>query len=257
MIHTNDEMFEGIPYTRYYQKKKERSPLMFFFHGFTSNRHEGTMGRAKKLCSMGYEVIAVDAYGHGERYNKTIMALNPSDKYKFLVDIVLRTADDVRHLYEAKLRYDERLLPSSFSVYGVSMGAQVAFMVGKNMPECKVIVSIVGSPSIYKIYDYKRKVFEWKKDQTFIDKLIQYKHLDPLEHFNTFINKHIFMGCGEFDQTVPYQHAEKLYQLCNAPTHEFELYNVAHQSNDAMLNDAYEFLDTILKNNDKTFGGYQ
>lgn len=239
--------FEDIPYTRYQDTSlpPENRKLLFFFHGFTSNRTKGIMGRGERLAELGYTVIAMDAYAHGDRYAPELLDNTPGEKYKHLIDIIIHTANDTSKLYENSLKDDPRMNSDTFSVYGASMGAAISFLVASSMEECDSVVSIVGSPSLYELYAYKQSLYQWPKDEIWHERMTRYEKIDPLIHSDSLCKKPIFFGCGTHDKVVPPRYAKALYEKCKSPKHVFRTYDVGHTSTDEMLEDSYTFLKSM------------
>ncbi len=246
-IRLTHDTYEGIPYVRYEKDTDGPKPLLFFFHGFTSDKDKGIMGRGETLANLGYTVIAIDALAHGERYDETLIGGSASQKYRHLVDIILRTAEDALTLYNGRLVQDTTLKAEPYGAYGVSMGAAIAFALAHRHAPCEHVVSIVGSPSLYALYAYKQRLFEWAKDDAYLKRMEYYRTIDPLLHAERFTQKSIFMGCGVNDEVVPLRYARALYDACASDLHVLKTYDTAHESTPQMLEDANRFLLETLK----------
>lgn len=232
--------YQGLNYSLYTDGKTH--PLLFFFHGFTSNRQIGIMGRGEILANLGFTVVAFDAPLHGDRSNDAFSKLSSSDKQKQIIDIVIENALDAKALYDHHLQFDRLIKQGPVYAFGVSMGAQVSFYLGTIMPLLQTLITLVGSPSFYDFYEWKRQKYEWPNNEEFQKKQSYYKSIDPLIHYEKLSNKNIFMGVGNKDEIVPLEFASQLSKLLSKDKVVFQIYDTAHASTVDMLNDAYNFL---------------
>jgi len=235
-------IFDGIPFSIYYQDDKKPKPLIFFFHGFGSNRITGIGDRGDILASKGFYVIAIDAYLHGEREAEFYSKLSSFDKQKEIINITMRTAKDAKHLYDKYFKNWNDILKYKVYAYGVSMGAAVTFYLGTIMDELKTIVSIVGSPSFYQFYQAKKITYKWEDDYYYNANLNSYKVECPLLNYQRLANKNIFMANGDKDTVVPLKYAKELYKKLSSNNVLFKTYDTAHCSTELMLKEAYQFL---------------
>jgi dienelactone hydrolase len=242
MITITNDFLEGIPFTTYQKADGKRKPLIFFFHGFSGDRTIGIMGRGEMLAELGFYVVALDAYLHGERKLALFDQLTYSEKQKDTFNITMHTAKDAKRLYEKYFQYDESVHPGAVYAYGVSLGAAVTFYLASIMKELKTFISIVGSPSMVDFYQYKQVQYNWDQDQYFTLNLESYKSECPLLNYKRLENKNIFMGCGDHDTTVPPKYAQELTKKLNSPNVVCQFYDCAHTSTPTMQEDANVFL---------------
>jgi predicted esterase len=238
----NDLVYEGIPLSIYYKNDGLKKPLIYFFHGFTGNRNIGLMGRGEVLAEKGFFVVAMDAYLHGDRQPEFFKQLPSSEKQRDIMNIVIHTANDAKHLYHKYFKKLPEILPNKIYAYGVSMGAATAFYFASITEEVKTFVSIVGSPSLYDFYLHKLSFYKWNNDQYFQINLDSYKELCPLINFQRLKNKNIYMANGSIDTIVPLKYAEELNEKLKSDNVVFKIYDVAHTSTPEMLEESYDFL---------------
>lgn len=241
-----NQYLDGIPVTTYYFNDNKPKPVIFFFHGFSSNRKDGLMGRGEELAKRGFFVVAMDAFLHGERQPSYFASLSNAEKQQEIVNIQIQTAKDAQMLFEKYFKNNKYVNDKEVYAYGVSMGAGSAFYLGTIMDEVSTIISIVGSPSLYEFYKEKTKTYHWTIDSYYQANLDYYFTIDPLINYNSLASKNIFMGNGSQDTVVPAKFAKELSEKINHPNVVFKLYNTIHSSTPAMLNDAYMFLESKL-----------
>lgn len=238
-------IYDGIPITTYYKNDKKPKKLLYFFHGFAGDRETGIMGRGETLAEMGFFVVAIDAYLHGERQPEFFKNLSYAEKQKEIVNIVMQTAKDAKHLYHKYFKHLEILDSTNIYAYGVSMGAAVTFYLATIMEELTTFASIVGSPSFVEFYEYKQQQYGWIKDEYYYTNLESYKAVDPLLNYELLKDKNIYMGVGTQDTTVPLKYAKALKEKLPNSNIVYSEYNVAHTSTPDMLLESYNF----IKNN--------
>lgn len=237
-----DVNYAGIPMTTYYVNDGVKKPVVFFFHGFSGNRTTGIMGRGEQLAELGFYVVAMDAYLHGDRMPDWFEALSYGERQKEIVNIQMQTANDAKQLFNQYFKHLDTVNPTEVFTYGVSMGAGSAFYLGKIMQEVSTIISIVGSPSFYAFYQEKQAFYQWTSDAYYNMNLSYYQEIDPLLHYQEFIGKNIFMGNGLTDTTVPKKFAEEFHNALDQDNVIYKVYDVGHSSTPEMLQDSYNFL---------------
>lgn len=232
------QVYDGIPFTTYYKDDNKPKSILFFFHGFSSNREIGIMGRGEILANLGFYVIAIDAYLHGERETAFFQKLNYQEKHKEIINVVIQTANDAKKLYQKYFK------PVSNEVYayGVSMGAIVAFYLATIMDELKTFASIVGTPSFVEFYEYKQSEYNWALDDYYFTNLKYYEKLDPFINYESLKEKNIFMGVGLHDFVVPLKHSKELASKLRGSNIVYKEYDIGHSSTPKMQDDAYNFL---------------
>lgn len=192
--------------------------VCFIYHGFTSNKEEGTYFMMFELAKLGLHVVAIDAYKHGSRLEEPMVTGSFEERESEILEIVVRTAKDLKVLYDdhyAKL-YDECM------VTGISMGGAVTYVAGYMIPQAKWIIPMIGFPCLTDIAEdaiHKTRTYESNWLETY----------DPMEHLDEMKNKIILMLNSENDDLVNIKYARKYYQAllerntCDIELHEFEV----------------------------------
>lgn len=240
-------LFYGIPYSIYNHDNGKRKPVLFFFHGLGSDRESGSMGRCEQFADLGYYVVAIDAYCHGERQKASFNELSQSNKQKEVINIAIQTAKDAMFLYRNYLKNMHEIIPYQVSAYGVSLGGTTAFYFATIMDEVNTVVSILGSPSFVDFYQYKQQKYQFEADESYRKNMDLYETIDPIKHYRLLSRKNIFMASGVKDEVVPYIYSHNLKQI-NLNNHNiiYKQYDTAHVSTHDMIQDSYSFLSDIL-----------
>lgn len=244
----SEHLYDGIPLTVYHQEDGKIKPLIFFFHGFTSDKDKGIMGRGEALANLGFYVVAIDAYLHGKRMSVLEKQRSNISKYEDIIEIAIHTATDAQTLFHKYFKNEKEVNPNAFYAYGVSMGSLSAFYLATIEPKLKAIACLVPTPSFVEYYKDKAATYQFNTGFYFERKLAYYETIDPLIHFEKLKHTQIFMGVGTHDTVVNPIYAQKLKALLDDKT--LNLYDTGHISTKEMLEDSYQFLKEVLANDD-------
>ncbi|GEM_PF-1208206 len=236
-----DHTIEGVPHTTHYYDDGEEKPVIFYFHGFGSDRHRGDQERGEALAGLGFHVIAIDAYLHGERADDDFDALEGAERQKKIIDIVMQTAKDARDLYDVHYLDNPLTKEGEIYAFGVSMGAATAFYLS-SITDVDAMVSLLGSPSFTEFYEYKQSQYGWDENAEFLANLERFAAEDPLLHPERFEGTALYMSGGTADNVVPMEYASRLAEKLNRPDAIFKSYETGHMSTPRMLETAYYFL---------------
>lgn len=243
-IQREEGLFQGIPYSIVYQNQTLNQPVIFFFHGFQSNRFLGPMGREETLAKMGLTVIMMDAYCHGERKQDSFESLDSNQKHVQMIDIELHTAKDAILLYEELINQNKISKHTPLLSYGVSMGGATALYLASIYPKLEMVVSIVGAPSLLGFYQLKHERFQLKQDEIYAENIKKYEQADPLTHYERLQHTALFLAVGLHDDVVPKHYAKALSEKLPITYREYE---TGHVSTPEMLQDGYDFIQAHLE----------
>lgn len=234
------KVINEIPITTYELNNNKKKPLIFFFHGFTSNKDLGIMGRGEKLAELGFYVVAVDAHLHGDRTTPWFQSIDNTVKYQYIVDIEIETAKNAVMLYEEVFSKEENIINDGFYAFGVSMGAATTFYLSTITKKLKAAVTLVGSASFVEYYKGRQQKYNWPNE--IVEKrLLKYENLDPLINNERIQNTEIFIALGIKDEVVNPKFSKRLHEIRPDVT-ILKMYDTGHESNQEMLEDSYQFL---------------
>lgn len=247
---THDKYLDGIPVTTYYFNDGIKKPVIFFFHGFGSSRKVGIADRGIELAKLGFYVVSLDAFLHGERQPSYFANLSYGDKQKEIVNIQIQTALDAKKLYDKYYSKDKYVKQGEVYSFGVSMGAGSAIYLASILDNLNSVVSMLGSPSFYDFYEHKQKEYNWATNNNYFINLNSYIEHDPFINHSLYKDKNIYFANGTLDNVVPAIFAKKFKDLYpNNKNIIYELYETAHTSTPKMHQDIYDFLTNILRSN--------
>ncbi|WP_025724528.1 alpha/beta hydrolase family protein [Acholeplasma granularum] len=236
----NKLWLDGIPLTTYEIEDNKEKPLIYFFHGFSGNKDANIMGRGEILANLGFYVVAIDAYMHGERMSHFEKNRSNVKRYEDIIEIVIHTAHDAKHLFAKYFSKMPLIIKDSYHAYGVSMGSLTAFYLGTIDTKLKMIIGIVPTPSFVEYYEDKANMYGFNEGFFYDRKIDYYKKIDPTYNYLKLKEKTIYMACGIKDEIVPNKYAIKLHEYLPESTIKF--YDTGHVSTDEMLKDSYSFL---------------
>ncbi len=160
-LNSEDYLYRGIPYTITQSKEEKQKPLLFFFHGFQSNRKQGSMGRVEAFASLGYAVVSIDAYNHGERQSRVFQEASIEQKYAQILEIITNTAQDALLLTEEVLRHHPSIDTTRIDVYGVSMGGMIGVAFGVLSQRVNKMVLLVSTPKLLDYYLERQRTYQF------------------------------------------------------------------------------------------------
>lgn len=239
-IKISDHLFDGVPCTIYQKEDSKTKPLIYFFHGFTGNKDANIMGRGEVLAELGFCVVAIDAYLHGQRMSILERQRSNIDKYQDIIEIVIHTAQDAKRLFDKYFKYMTNIQPEVYYAYGVSMGSLTAFYLATIDEALKAMVGLVCTPSFVEYYRDKASLYGFNTGFFYERKLAWYQPIDPMNQLDKLKHKRIFMGIGIHDDVVNPKYAKNLHELL--PETILKSYETGHVSTPEMLEDSYRFL---------------
>ncbi len=133
------------------------APLVFYVHGYGSNKESG-LSIAYQLARTGCFVVSFDAQWHGARFDERIFrAAEPAfggvyppetglDIGVAFYQVIAHCLADVRTLLD-HFALDPRVDVTRCGVTGHSMGAYASFLIFANLPQIKAAVPMMGIPS--------------------------------------------------------------------------------------------------------------
>ncbi|MGD9101728.1 MAG: prolyl oligopeptidase family serine peptidase [Anaerolineae bacterium] len=263
----------GIPIMTLAQENAKNCPVVFFIHGFTSDKSEG-LALGYRLAKRGFYFVSVDAYMHGQRLNPGLKNVwNPAygnrvypletglDPAILMYQVIAQTVQDVGVLVE-HLEKDPRADMSCLGVSGSSMGAGATYCLAATNPKFQVAVPFIGMPAFAeRMEDVVIECSSYDKwSQTFhdlrgeIEKMMDFiRVLDPFEKMGNFCPKPLMMINGEHDLESPKIYSIRLYEYLKPfyTQHPEKLKlnihdGVAHTVTTEMLEDACDWFSKYL-----------
>ena len=142
-----------IPILTVIESGRNECPLVFFLHGFTSDKRQG-LAFGYELALRGVRFVAFDAMMHGERVDPKQEAAHPGkvdhvypedsglDTYFLMQKIIIQTGEDIAALI-AHFNRVEGDSDAAVRVAGDSMGGFASFYVAAANPDVQAAVPIV------------------------------------------------------------------------------------------------------------------
>lgn len=143
-LKTKKLFIDDIPVLEIYlQELKDRSaPLLVFYHGWTSDKINGS-GFGESIAKFGFRVVVPDCNYHGAQAEKNLQMWD----VHYLFRSVVETAADFPKIIEY---YQKRNLIADnfYAVAGVSMGGMIANVLLGKYADIKAAGVLMGSPQL-------------------------------------------------------------------------------------------------------------
>lgn len=209
----------------------------FFIHGHYGNKSlDSFHGLAESIHALGFSVVSLDAYKHGERIQAPYILNDPVLTTIEMVAVIEQTLRDIMMLYQGYYQYQTKQV----SILGISMGGHIAFLLNRYL-SLDYCIPIIGSPNLKLHYDTKKKPLLGS------NLVILEPKLDELTLLQTEFNpKHAFVLEGEWDDVVNYEPAQRFIQSLNHDAYVYKGYACGHELTKTMIQDIITFVRSKL-----------
>lgn len=218
--------------------------VVYLIHGHTGNKEDFTIRRFQHLfADFGFEAVAIDASRHGQdlSYPYTNRELF-REQQKAMPEVIFETCQAIQSVHEQ--HYQEKY--TYFGVLGISMGAHIAYLLPKWLPQIGFIIPFIGAPDVWMHYNTtKRALLHEEVDD--LRSTIKPLELPDLRIYQTI---DILQINGTKDDVVHYENSflfhNALPKAINRE-HWFVLEEVGHTVSEAFVRVFEEFMQKILK----------
>lgn len=211
--------------------------LFILMHGHFGNKSLNQFGGlAEHIYQMGFDVVTLDAYKHGDRLSAPYIANNPQETTYEMVMVIEETLKDIVYLYTH--HYSKRT--QYVSILGISMGGHIAFLLNRYL-QLEFCIPIIGSPDLYKHYQMKKSAILGEK----MDELIPKLKALTLEA-KAFKPSYAFILNGEYDDVVSFEPAKSFIQPLSHARYVYQGYPCGHELTQSMIEDIISFVRSRL-----------
>ncbi len=236
-ISIHKETLNGIKCLQYKHPRAEK--LLFLQHGIHSKKENVMNLYGITLAKLGYNIIALDAYKHGERIEEPFISKEDDQCTLETMDVVKHTAYDIKAIYENhfKDRY------KTFDFIGISMGGMIAYYLSTITKHIDQLVALISSPQFLETANYvfplKRQQVHQEQSQNVIKEL---KNIDPSTRTEHMHFHRLIMLNGKHDNVIPANQSQRFYEDHPDLPIMFKLYDTDHKVNQAMFEDLQDLL---------------
>lgn len=207
--------------------------LFFLMHGHFGNKSFSQFnGLAEQLYEMGYDVVSIDAYKHGERLHAPYLLNNPVETTLAMVDVIKHTVTDIVRLYQKHYHHKNR----SVSILGISMGGHIAFLLNRYL-QLDFCIPIIGSPNLKLHYMIKKKPILGNRMNEIESKLNELT-LQASE----FHPRYALVLNGEQDDVVSFEPAKTFMAGLNSGQYSYQGYPCGHELTSKMIQDIITYV---------------
>ena len=230
---------DGIPVLVYSLGGYDK--LIFVNHGLFGNKDTVMKLVGPTLVRLGYKVVSIDAYKHGERGQhpyKDMADETLSELHIF--DVVRQTASDLLKIRDEKYPEFEH-----FDVLGISMGGYLAYYLATLTADIRHLIPIISSPAFMKSRVFDSPDEHQNIDSTEIEAVKKrIERMDPSFQPEELSFEKAIVFNGKHDTTVPPEHTETFIRDNPEMNIHYERFDTGHQMVPAMQ----ERLAELLKN---------
>lgn len=228
------KVINGIPLIEFTPNNTSPIGVFFLVHGHTCSKDPMYFGSfPQRITDLGYLVVSIDAYKHGDRIEEPYLSGQDYEKTEAMLDVIQRTCVDIKYLYENVYQK----IGGKLGILGISMGGHIVFQMPKHIQKIDFLLPLIGSP------DLRRHYLEMKShviNATRMNGLIPLFSI--LHNEESIYNKNTLMYIveGKNDTIVSYRNAFDFYtKMKNMGYHNIEYidYPVGHVITNEMEND--------------------
>jgi pimeloyl-ACP methyl ester carboxylesterase len=188
-----------IPVVEYFPDQATFKGLYFIQHGFESNKTRGADFLAINIARLGYKVVSIDAYKHGNRKEEPYISMSGYYRLKEAFNVIDKTANDILDLFKQHYSAFDQ-----FNIIGVSLGGMVAYLLATRTDKINRLIPVVSTPDFLKqaYYAIGDANIDTKKFFT-KDKLQYIDFLDPLPRYKSWKYNELAIFINDNDHMVP------------------------------------------------------
>lgn len=234
-----NKILDGIPLNEYYLKNRDYKGLIFVQHGYLSNKEVGGDYLALSLARMGYFVVAIDAYKHGQRKEEPFITGEEKDRLTEVLGVIKRTALDIIKLH--RKHYTQY---NFFDIIGVSLGGMIAYYLATKTSKIRKLIPVISTPGFYQKAVHALSAAGLDEDIYLQKDAVDFiRSIDPLQNVEKIQYKELFIICGERDNIVPMTESIKFYNEYKSDRVFMRTYETEHVVNREMQKDIYKYIE--------------
>jgi uncharacterized protein len=251
----------------------QRCPVIFFMHGFGSNKEAG-LSLGYQLAQRGFVFISFDAWLHGERHADLLeQAALPErggiyppdsglDTFLLFYRVIDQCRADVQTLID-HFAADPRFDVSRCGVTGLSMGGYASYAIFAYVPQVQAAVPMISVPSFTRRWRdlldecaFSNPAWAAALDRV-ADQTEQHtafvNAIDPIEKLQAAAPRALLMMNNDFDSDQPKHYAIDCYRelrsryAARPDRLKINIYPAGHTVTPQMERDAVEWFVTHLR----------
>mgnify|MGYP001766967888 CR=1 FL=1 len=219
--------------------------VFFFVHGHTCSKELWYFGSlAERICKMGFRIVSIDAYKHGQRIEEPYLSKDPIAMTEAMISVILKTSNELRDLYEKHYRK----MGGKLGILGISMGGHIAYQMVKRLPHIDILIPLIGAPDIRRHY-YDSKIELLGKER--LNKLEPFFEEAEIPYRDFAHVENGLMMVGANDHVVLPDNSKDYFQMYLKPNFAqltLQTYPVGHEVTKDMENEIERYLkNDVLK----------
>ncbi len=228
---------EGIPLIEYIPDETPKG-LTFIQHGYESNKIWGTEYLAMNIARLGYHVVSIDAYKHGDRKEEPFVSQSGYYRLKEAFYVIERTADDILYLFNNVFNAYQ-----TFDMLGISLGGMVAYLLATKTDKINRLLPIISTPDFHKQAYYAISSAGIDTAKFFTQEKLDYiESIDPILKRDQWQYNKLALFVSENDDEVPPRPSLKFIKHHKDMIDAFFLYDCKHNVPKRMQQDILSYL---------------
>ena len=215
------------------------SKLIFLQHGIHSNKEKVMQSLGVSFQKLGYHVIGIDAYKHGDRIEEPFLSKDEVACELETVDVVKRTVEDIERLYQNYFKDAY----ATYNIIGISMGGLIAHTLTTFSSHLDTVVALISSPRLLEAAEYAFPAEKQAKYPLESEKAKQkIRKIDPSLHTHKMQFNRLIMLNGVQDLIIPYIQSESFKEEHPEMNIIYRSYETDHKISKEMHEDLLEML---------------
>jgi pimeloyl-ACP methyl ester carboxylesterase len=232
-----EKVINGIPLVEY-QSDGQCKGLTFVQHGYESNKVRGGEFLAMYLARLGYHVVSIDAYKHGDRAEEPFITGTGYYRLKEAFFVIEQTANDIISLFETVYKTYQ-----SFDMVGVSLGGMVGYLVATKTDKVNRLIPIISTPDFHKQAYAAISAAGIDTAKFFTKEKLAYIHsIDPIQHLDKMQYQSLAIFVSDNDDVVPPRPSLKFMKQYHHQIDAAHVYSCKHTVSREMQEDVLSFV---------------
>lgn len=235
----NNRVIDRIPLNEFYLEDMEYKGLIFVQHGYMSTKEWGSDYLALPLARLGYFVVCIDSYKHGERIEEPFLSKDEFACMKDVPAVIKWTALDIIKLHKHHYAHFDK-----FDMIGVSLGGMIAYYLATKTDNVRKLVPVISTPALMnkavetlKTIGLNPQDFLNESATNFINSIDTINRLEKLKY------EELFMLVGKNDTVVPYQDTLDFYEKHQHKDMTLKVYDIDHNVDREMQIDIFTYIE--------------
>lgn len=238
------KVYDGIPLLECNPDQGVKYQGVFFLiHGHTCSKELYYFGSLpERLTKLGFLVVSIDAYKHGDRKEEPYFSGMDYEKVMTMAEIVNITPKEISNLY---IKYYHKN-GGKLGFLGISMGGHIVFQMPKFLTNIDMLIPLIGAPDMRRHYQEMKLEVLGNERMELLEPLFSELTI-PVTAYQFSTRVLILEGIN--DNIVSYKNAYDFYCLLHSKGYSnifYQEFPVGHVVTPEMENVVEQFINKNL-----------